>query len=380
MAAILLVKTSSLGDVIHNLPVVTDIKRRFPGVEIHWVVEEAFADIPRLHPGVKRVIPVAIRRWRKRLFNWKTWDEISVFRHNLTNTAYDLVIDTQGLLKSALVTRYAIGHRTGFDSKTAREPIASWFYDQKFNIPTDQPAVERNRQLAGAALDYNPGKQLKYGLEVEPLITDWLPSSPYVVMLTATSRDDKLWSEDYWILICRLFEQAGIPCIFPWGSPTEQARAQRIAGYLTNAVIPPSMTIAELAGLLKGSLCVIGVDTGLTHLAVAVNVPTVAIFCASDPSKTGVYAGEEPPDWLVNLGNDGAPPQPGEVVMEIDRLVGTQILAHMEALKIAAAQAAAAENGNMPPDIPELDETPAAEPPPPPPKPEPKKRKFPQMY
>ena len=150
---ILLVKTSSLGDVIHNLPVVSDLRRSFPDATIDWCVEEAFADIPRLHPQVGEVIPVALRRWRKTLFQRATWREIGQFRRRLARTPYDAILDTQGLIKSALIARQASGRRLGYAAEVAREPLAARCYDETFVIPPNAHAIERNRWLAAAAFN-----------------------------------------------------------------------------------------------------------------------------------------------------------------------------------------------------------------------------------
>ena len=163
---ILLVKTSSLGDVIHNLPVVTDLRTHFPGASIDWVVEEGFADIARLHPGVARVIPVALRRWRKSLLAPATWQEMGAFRTTLKEQSYDLVIDTQGLVKSALITRMARGKRCGYAATAAREPLAARFYDATFEVAKDLHAVLRNRQLAALAAGYEATTAPDYGIAV----------------------------------------------------------------------------------------------------------------------------------------------------------------------------------------------------------------------
>ncbi|MEO8410512.1 MAG: lipopolysaccharide heptosyltransferase I, partial [Propionivibrio sp.] len=200
---ILLVKTSSLGDVIHNLPVVSDLRRSFPDAQIDWCVEEAYVELPRLHPGVEQVIPVAVRRWRKSPARWSTWSEIRAFRRRLASTSYDAIIDTQGLLKSGLVTRQARGRRYGYAAEVAREPLAAKFYDQTFVIPRNVHAVERNRWLAAAALDYPVDLPLDYGIATPDVDLPWLGEEPHAVLLTATSRVDKLWDEANWILVAQ---------------------------------------------------------------------------------------------------------------------------------------------------------------------------------
>lgn len=311
---ILLVKTSSLGDVIHNLPVVSDLARCFPGAAIDWVVEEAFADIARLHPAVRRVIPVAVRRWRRRLFAPQTWRELRDFRRVTSADFYDAVLDTQGLVKSALISRQARGPRLGHARDSAREPLAAHFYDRAYTIPKDLHAVERNRRLAAAAFDYPLPATLDYGIAAPSLVAAWLPPEPYAVLLTATSRADKEWPESHWIALGRALGDSGMRCILPAGSAVERERAARIAagldGAQLRAIAAPSLGIKELAGLMAGARVIIGVDTGLTHLAAALDRPTVALFCGSDPRLTGVFADAR----AINLGTLGAPPTAAVVI------------------------------------------------------------------
>lgn len=285
---ILLVKTSSLGDVIHNLPVLADIRRHFPAARIDWCVEESFASIPALHPAVDEVIPVAIRRWRKHLLKAASWREIGDVRRRLGEYPYDLTIDTQGLLKSALLARWARGPLAGYAADSAREPLAARFYDRRFSIAKAQHAVQRNRQLVAAALAYAPDGMLDYGISAPPASFAWLPSRPYLVLLTATSRDDKLWPESHWLELGRQLDVRGYACVLPGGSPLERERAGRLAAAIPGAVAAPPMSIPDLASLLAGSRASVGVDTGLTHLAVALKVPSVALYTATDPGLTGV--------------------------------------------------------------------------------------------
>ena len=250
---ILLVKTSSLGDVIHNLPVVSDLARSFPGATIDWCVEESFADIPRLHPAVGEVIPVAIRRWRKALLQRATWREIGEFRKRIARTPYDAILDTQGLIKSALIARQASGPRLGYAAEVAREPLAARFYDQTFVIPPNAHAVERNRWLASAAFDMAPDLPLDYGIATPAVDLPWLTSKRYAALLTATSRDDKLWAEANWIALAQSLAERGLMAVLPSGSARERERAQRIAAAVPGAVVAPPLTLRELAGLLGGA-------------------------------------------------------------------------------------------------------------------------------
>lgn len=307
---ILLVKTSSLGDVIHNLPVVSDLARSFPEATIDWCVEESFADIPRLHPTVGEIIPVAIRRWRKSLLQRATWREIGEFRKRIARTPYDAILDTQGLIKSALIARQANGRRLGYAAEVAREPLAARFYDQTFVIPPNAHAVERNRWLASAAFDTPLDLPLDYGIQTPAIDLPWLTSPRYAVLLTATSRDDKLWAEANWIALAQSLAEHGLTAVLPSGSARERERAQRIAGAVPGAVVAPPLGLRELAALLGDAALAIGVDTGLAHLASALCVPTIALFMASDPTLTGVYGS----GFCRNLGARGHAPTVAEVL------------------------------------------------------------------
>lgn len=310
---LLLVKTSSLGDVIHNLPVLTDIRRHFPEATVDWCVEEGFAAIPRLHPGLGRVIPVALRRWRHRLLQRQTWREISAFGRDLRQTRYDLVIDTQGLLKSALVARRALGPLAGYSDDAAREPLAAKLYDRRYSVPVDLHAVVRNRQLAAAALGYAVDDAPDYGLTAVPAAFSWLPPAPYVVLLTASSRDDKLWPEEHWVALGHALHEQGLHAVLPAGTQPERDRAARLAAAIPGAVAAPPMYLPDLAAVLAGARAVVGVDTGLTHLAVALGRPTIALYTATDPGLTGVLGS----GFYRNLGGKAQLPAVAEVLAEL---------------------------------------------------------------
>jgi len=310
---ILIVKTSSLGDVIHNLPVVSDIRRHFPEAVIDWCVEENFAVIARLHPGVAEVFPVAIRRWRKRLLRRQTWREFAAFRARLRAQHYDLILDSQGLLKSALIAAQAIGPRCGYDEHTVREPLAARFYQRHYTVSVAEHAVTRNRLLAAAALGYTIDDAPDYGISAPPAALPWLPPAPYAILLTATSRDDKLWPEAHWLELGQRLREQGCRAVLPAGSAAERERAAHLAAGIPDAIAAPPLDIAALAGALAGAREVIGVDTGLTHLAVALKTPTVALYTATDPGLTGVFGTA----FHRNLGGKGQVPTVEAVLGEL---------------------------------------------------------------
>jgi heptosyltransferase-1 len=297
------VKTSSLGDVVHHLPAVSDAARALPGAEIDWIVEEPFAAVPAMHGAVRRVIPVALRRWRVRWWRGATWSEIGRFRHAVREERYDAIIDTQSLVKSALLASCALGERHGMDAASAREPLAARFYDERHAIARGLHAVERNRRLVAAALGYSLDASADYGIGPFPEAEG---EAPYAVFLTMTSRADKLWPEERWVELGRAL---AMRIVLPWGSEAERARAQRIAAALAGAEVPPRMTLDQLARLFARARAVVGVDTGLTHLAAATGVRTVGLYCGSDPALTGVHASN-----ARNLGVPGHPPSAPEAL------------------------------------------------------------------
>ena len=310
---ILLVKTSSLGDVIHNLPVASDLRCQFPEASIDWCVEESFADIPRLHPGVGTVVPVAIRRWRKTLLRASTWQEIGEFRNRLGRAAYDAVLDTQGLIKSGLITFLTHSRCYGYAAEVAREPLASYFYDKTFVIPPNAHAVERNRWLSAAAFRYPVDLPLDYGITTPDQEFPWLNADRHAVLLTATSRDDKLWSEAHWIAVARHLIDRGLTPVLPSGNPIERQRTERIAAAAPGSIAAPPLTLRELAALIGHAGLAIGVDTGLVHLATALNVPTIALYISTDPALTGVHGTRN----FRNLGSPGRAPGVSEVLTAI---------------------------------------------------------------
>jgi heptosyltransferase-1 len=316
MKKILLVKTSSLGDVVHNLPVASDIRAAVPGAEIDWVVEESFDAIPRLHSAVSRVLPVAIRRWRSGLLGGATRTEIGAFTRELKRRPYDVVIDTQGLFKSAWIAWMAPGVRHGLDFASAREPL-SLFYDRVHAVPWAMHAVERNRTLAARALGYAVPVSVNYGIRVAAARFVWLPQGRYAVLAHGTSARPKLWPVERWTELGARLGELGVRSVLPWGSTAERQRAEEIARAVPGAVVAPGLSLADAAAVLAGAGAVVGVDTGLAHLAAALSVPTVGLYCATDPAATGLYGCAR----AANLGGVGRPPSVLDVLAALDRLV-----------------------------------------------------------
>ena len=291
---VLIVKTSSLGDVIHTLPALTDAAEAIEGIGFDWVVEEAFAEIPSWHPTVDKVIPVAIRRWRKALLEtWRSgeWRE---FKKALTTEKYDAIIDAQGLLKSALLTRKARGPRFGLDKNSAREPLASRFYDHPQMIQWNQHAVERVRQLFAASLGYPLVKTAgRFDLDKSRFETGLVASDNYVVFVHGTTWATKHWPENYWCQLAARVNEAGYQVVLPWGNEKEKIRAEKIAGSVTDAMILPKLNLAGIAGVISAARAAVAVDTGLGHLTAALETPAVSLYGPTSPVKVGAYGSNQ---------------------------------------------------------------------------------------
>ena len=301
---ILLVKLSSMGDVIHNLPMVSDLVRTFPDATIDWVTESPYAPLVALHPGVSHALHVHLRSLKKQWWKQAQWTQLAHDRRLLRGHDYDAVLDTQGLVKSAMVACWASGPRYGMSRDTVREPLAARFYQHTFAIGKNSHAVTRNRQLAAAAFSYSLPKNVDYGLS--GILTQtprpaWLSGQRYIVMLHATSRADKQWPTANWIALGKRLQTSGFTLVFPWGSEAERQTSESLADLLAHTespVVPPALSLTEAAGLLAGASAVVGVDTGLTHLAVAFGRPTVGLYLTTSPDLTGLFGSIA----AVNLG------------------------------------------------------------------------------
>lgn len=288
---VLIVKTSSMGDVLHTLPALTDAMRAIPTIRFDWVVEENFAQIPSWHPAVDRVLPVAIRRWRKHWFGSQQREERLRFKQALQSREYDVVIDAQGLIKSAaLVTRLAKGVKHGQDSRSAREPFASWWYDKRHEINKQQHAVERTRELFAKSLGYQkPQTQGDYAIASHFLARPPADAGRYLVFLHATTRDNKHWPESHWRELISLLEPDGLRIKLPWGAEHEHQRAQRLAAGFTHVDVLPKLTLEQVAQTLAGAKAVVSVDTGLSHLTAALDRPNITLYGPTDPGLIGGY-------------------------------------------------------------------------------------------
>jgi len=311
---VLFVKTSSLGDVIHHLPALTEARKRCPDRRFAWVVEEAMAPLVRLHPAVDLVIPVASRRWRRALWCSSTWREIQQFTGGLRDRSYDTVVDTQGLIRSALIAKAARGRRHGYDVASIRERGASLFYDVRHNVARGQHAVARNRALTGLALGYAPAGQPEFGLDRSSLAPP--AKDPYAILLHGTARPDKEWPVQHWVGLGHFLRARNLRLVLPWGNESERIRSQLIARDMDGAEVPDFAPLDAMARLIAGASVVVGVDTGLLHLAAALGVPLVAVFVGSTPELTGPV-GQAP---MAVVGRRGEIPSLSEVKTAIEGL------------------------------------------------------------
>ena len=291
---VLLIKMSSLGDVVHALVGVTDAARAKPGIIFDWVVEEAYQDIPKWHPAVRRTIAAPLRRWRKAPIKTVWSGELKGLRDELRRDSYDMVLDAQGLLKSAVVGQQARGPLVGRSAKTAREPAAALLYKKRINIDSTRTEVEQLRQLFANAIGYKPPHDpADFGIDRAKFGEGG--KGPYAVFLHGAAWESKLWPEERWIELGHALRKKGIRTLLPWGTAHEAERAERIARKVGGEVVG-RLGIAELAGVLANARFVVGLDTGLTHIAVALGTSTVTLYGPSVPVYERVAYGH-----LVNL-------------------------------------------------------------------------------
>ena len=319
---ILLVRVSSLGDVLHNLPIVADILCHFPQARIDWVVEEGYTSLVRLQPQVRQISPFALRRWRKSLGSAATRAEIGAFFKALRQRRYDYVFDTQGLLKTGIIMGAArlakggqkVGLANGSEG-SGYEGISRIFHSKSIPLDPRTHAVARGRMVVAATLGYAVDSAPDFGLPA-PSATDarpgWMPAQPYAVYFHGTARDAKKWAPQHWVALGH--ELAPMPILLPWGSAQEKSEAEALAAHLPNAQVLPKLSMDDAVVLARHAALVVGVDTGLTHIAAAFVRPTVEIYADSPRWKT---EGNWSPK-IANVGDEGAPPSVSEVIRAVN--------------------------------------------------------------
>lgn len=307
------------------MPMVADIHRHFPAAQIDWAVEEGYTSLVGLNPHVRKIIPIALRRWRKTLFSAATRAEIGAFRRELQAERYDLVFDTQGLLKTSVVMRMARlapqGRRIGLANATegsGYEPISRIFHDQSIPVGLRTHAVTRARLVAAAALGYQLDGQPDFALQPpEPARWAWMPEQPYVVFFHGTARAAKQWPQAQWIKLGQALAERGLQILLPWGSAREQEAARQLAAGIPGATVLPALPMMQAVALVQQARLVVGLDTGLTHIAAAYGKPTIELYCDSPRWKT---EGNWSPA-IINLGDLGAPPSEEDVLTAALRLL-----------------------------------------------------------
>ncbi|PBB90112.1 lipopolysaccharide heptosyltransferase I [Mesorhizobium sp. WSM3864] len=314
---VLIVKTSSMGDVIHTFPAVEDALRNRPDISFDWCVEEAFAAVVALHPAIGTIHKVALRRWRKKPFDGGTWREMAGLRRALRSRRYDLVIDAQGLLKSAVVARQSGAPIAGFDRSSAREPSATLLYERKYAVRRELHAIERTRRLFSLALGYQADLSTLNSGIVPPAGGLSGVEGKTAFLLHGTSREDKKWPVEDWVETARRLVSQQFTPIVTWSNEAEKRVAEAIAGAVPETVLVPKSPLADVAAILGRSTLVIGADTGLTHLASAFGLPTVAIFLATEPGLTGPRG----PYSSTLLAPAGGKVTAAEVMAEAERLL-----------------------------------------------------------
>ena len=327
---ILLVKLSSLGDVLHNLPIVWDLRVRLPDAQIDWVVEEGYVHLltPLLSRqdfrGIDHIIPFGLRRWKKNLFQLSTWQQFFAFKKQLQSVQYDFIIETQGLLKSSLVCSLAnkspdaiiagLANATQF---SGYEPIARAFYNQCVHVPTKCHAVDRSRWVMASALDWPLLERSEtpqfYPTSFIQSLADQVTiaiQKPYVLCFHSTAREAKRWSNSNWVALGKELSTRGYQVVLPWGNAAEKVISQELASQIPGALVPPAFSIEEAFSVIADSALTIGVDTGLTHLAAVLGKPTVEIYCDSPLWKTEGYWSKK----IRNVGDIERPPTAEEVI------------------------------------------------------------------
>ena len=327
---ILLVKLSSLGDVLHNLPIVWDLRARLPNAQIDWVVEEAYVHLltPILSKagfkGIDRIIPFGLRRWKKNLLHVSTWIQFFAFKRDLQSVQYDYLIETQGLLKSALVCALAkktpdsvVAGLANATQHSGYEPVARTFYNQCVQVPVDCHAVDRSRWVMSSALDWPLIDRVNAPLFYPETYTQNLPEKPiaglqkpYVLCFHSTAREAKRWSHQNWITLGKELAGRGYQVVFPWGNAAEKRVSQELAKSIPGALVPPGFSIEDAFSVIAGAALTVGVDTGLTHLAAVLGKPTVEIYCDSPRWKTEGYWANN----IFNVGDMQSPPSALEVI------------------------------------------------------------------
>lgn len=315
MTEILFIKTSSMGDVLHQMPAITEAKRHFPRSRITWVVDEMYAPLAALHPSVDEIITIAQRRWRKQVFRAEAWREFFAAARKLRARNFDKIIDTQGLIRTGLMGKLARGEHHGYDAASIREPFAARFYDINHKIGWDLHVIARNRTLTARALGYEIEGAPDYGFDRARIKPG--ASGNYAIIFHATAKTKKEWLEERWIEVGRALSKRGLEVVLPWGNEVERARSERLKTQIPNARVPDRVPIMDVAKLIAGAKIVCGVDTGFLHIAAALGVPVIAVFTITK-SHTASPTG---PGKVEMIGADNGLPKVSDVIAAVDKVI-----------------------------------------------------------
>lgn len=311
-----------MGDLIHTFPALTDLSRNCQGeYEITWVVEESFVDIAKMHPMTKKVIVFGSRRWKKNIFKRETWQEFNTFKKQLRSEKWDLIVDCQGLFKSAMITKLAAQKGKiptySYSKASIRDPFAARFYDHGYSVEKGLTAIERNRQLFGKIFNYTPAPLADFGIQHWNEISELTPEHPFAALIHGTSAENKEWPEEKWVEIGHWLSEKGLISILFWGNAREHERAIRMAEQIPNAIVMPRVSIQEAGLILSKASLIIAVDTGFAHLANTQDRPVIGLFLGSHANYAGVIPTEQNPH-AVNLGGKGENPEVSEVIQTIE--------------------------------------------------------------
>lgn len=290
---ILIIKISSMGDIIHTLPAITDASRAIPNITFDWVIEETFSEIPIWHPFVHRVIPIKFRFWKNQWHQIHAWKKYFECIKQLNAYKYDAIIDAQGLLKTSLLIVHKIdrGIKHGMNFFSAKESISCWFYHNCYHISKNQHAIERIRQLFSCSLQYTlPSNLGQYNIDHNfyPKIKS-NHSSPYLIFFHSTTQSQKHWPELYWHILTRYAIKLGYSVKIPFWTIHEELRVKRLKDHFDRVIILPKLTLHQIAIQIIQSKATISVDTGLSHLSAALHCPNITLYGPTDPQLIGIY-------------------------------------------------------------------------------------------
>lgn len=278
---VLLIKLSSMGDIIHTLPAITDATKNVPDLKFTWVVEPGFQEIANWHPAVEDVIAMPLRNGNIQ--------QIRQAIKQIRSKKYDLVIDAQGLIKSAVISRFVRTKvRAGLDWSSSREHPASLFYNKKHKVSWDSHAVIRARQLFAQIFQYSINTiWVDYGIKWEQLTQPNSSNKPYIVFLHGTTWESKHWPDEYWRQLADLVAAQGLNIQVTWATPEQKARAQMLAAHNANVEMLPHLTLNQAVNVLHHAHGVVAVDTGFAHLSAALDKPLVGIYGPTDVGQSG---------------------------------------------------------------------------------------------